>query len=649
MNLRLNGLSVSFKRGVEEIPFTDINYFHGQMGAGKSSIARLIDYCLGGNLEYTPALQSEFIAATLFLNINGHFLAIERQAETTQIRAHWTEGGEEYDLVLPATKANGEVLPNTGIEVLSDLLFRLGGIRPPKVRRGKQSDESELVRLSFRDLFWYCFLEQESMDSSFFNLDADAPFYLRNKSRDVLGFILGFHQERVSELEVELEELRTRRAGLLEGAKVLQEALINAGFGSEKDILLKITTVESAIAQIESGIQSAREKTEEKRTHAVELLRFEGRRIASELEAIESAISEVEKVVLEDRRHHNELITLTYKFKRVLSARSVLNGVEFLNCPRCAQKLPPRENDHCDVCGQDLEGTTLEAPELSITEKDSKARIAELKEIISHHETQLGNLRQRLTELQKAKWMNDSSLDDAMRLYDSAYLSSMLEPEKKRAALKQELSELQRSLSLPRIVSEQREEADRLTSDVERVRRELKEVRAGAERDMGNLRKLEELFLDCLIRAKVTGFSTNDVVQIRPPDFRPQVISPETGDMIITSFANLGSGGKKTLFKCCFAIAVHRLAAEIDADLPKLMIIDSPMKNISERENRAQFEAFHQLIYELAGSELRGTQFVLIDKEYCEPSDTAKIKLSERHMEPNSDVHPPLIKYYKGH
>ena len=123
-----------------------------------------------------------------------------------------------------------------------------------------------------------------------------------------------------------------------------------------------------------------------------------------------------------------------------------------------------------------------------------------------------------------------------------------------------------------------------------------------------------------------------------------------TGDITVMSFANLGSGGKKTLFKACFALAVHRLATEVEvgALLLLLLIIDSPMKNISERENRAQFEGFHLLIYNLLQTELYGTQAVLIDKEFIARDETSALTFSVRHMMPDSDENPPLIPYYRG-
>ena len=72
------------------------------------------------------------------------------------------------------------------------------------------------------------------------------------------------------------------------------------------------------------------------------------------------------------------------------------------------------------------------------------------------------------------------------------------------------------------------------------------------------------------------------------------------------------------------------------------------MKNISERENRPQFEGFHQLVYELSIGELKETQFILIDKEYYPPEKKSGAKVTSRHMRVNSKTEPPLIGYYRG-
>lgn len=48
MKFRLNSLDLMFRQEEVAIPFADVSYFWGRMGAGKTSIALMIDYCLGG-------------------------------------------------------------------------------------------------------------------------------------------------------------------------------------------------------------------------------------------------------------------------------------------------------------------------------------------------------------------------------------------------------------------------------------------------------------------------------------------------------------------------------------------------------------------------------------------------------------------------
>jgi hypothetical protein len=154
--------------------------------------------------------------------------------------------------------------------------------------------------------------------------------------------------------------------------------------------------------------------------------------------------------------------------------------------------------------------------------------------------------------------------------------------------------------------------------------------------------------------SEVPGITANDIVEISSSTYLPELHSPGLADTTIASFSTLSSGGKKTLFKCCFAVAMHRLAVKVGAPLPEILIIDSPMKNISERENREQFEGFYNMIYQLKADELQTTQFILIDKEYTSPPDGLNLIVDSRHMKPNDPTkpndreHPPLIPYYLG-
>ncbi|NMC31215.1 MAG: AAA family ATPase, partial [Veillonellaceae bacterium] len=306
MNMHLTELFLQFNTSSEIINFSDFSYFYGQMGAGKSTIARLIDYCLGGDLreaEMTPALQTQFVFASLSLLINKTPLTLERNAHSNQVRARWDFDGQAFGIMIPARVAAGEVLPDSGVEVLSDLIFYLSGKKPPRVRRSKTKEDSELERLSFRDLYWYCYLDQDNMDSSFFNLDDGANYWKKLKSRDVLRFIVGFHQEQVAELEAQLELARADRLKCEAGAAAISEALNSAEITSQAELDDKKKEISSMIAKAEADIDSVRAKKQGLRSPSMESLQEKAQRLAQKKCNLERAIEDIKEMITRDKAH----------------------------------------------------------------------------------------------------------------------------------------------------------------------------------------------------------------------------------------------------------------------------------------------------------------------------------------------------------
>ncbi|MCB4791343.1 MAG: hypothetical protein LHV68_05590 [Elusimicrobia bacterium] len=657
MNFRIDKLRIDFKKSTEEIIFNRLNFFYGSMGAGKSTIARLIDYCLGGNLEETPALQSEFVSITLEAIVGDYIVSLTRDKNNNNIKVLWGQGlRKSNSLNIPARDKNGELIPDTGVEAISDFIFYLNGIQPPKVRKSKVREDSELIPLSLRDVFWYCYLDQDEIDSSFFNLELDADPFRRQKSKDVIRYLIGFHQDKVASLEMQVENLRQRKESILQGAEALYGALKKIGMNSERDIEAEEEEYKKELNEIATTKDSVRNIPDTKLRHSTEEYRENARVLNNQIVQSEEALSEINKMIENHEQLKNELIMLAIKADRVMAARVVLSAADFINCPRCASELPRREEGNCKVCGQkESDIAESDREDIKIQKADLKMRVNEIEEILEKHVEKRVMLEKEIADSRQKKEELDYRLSKALKHYDSIVMSNLISLEARSAKIEEYLRSLLKNKALIKQYEEMYENSGKIAEKEKTLRRELLEERKRAERDTSNLKNLEDLFLDCLIRAKLPGIKEEDMVTIPTNNLYPSVHSKGMENIAVTNFSNYGSGGKKTLFKACFALAIHRLSVKTGNIIPNLLIIDTPMKNISERENRVQFEGFYNLLYDLASSELQNTQFIIIDKEFFPPKQEFQdifvrhMKPNEKHTKPGENRTPPLIPYYNGH
>ncbi len=648
MKLALKKLHLSLHRSIERIDLPGVVYFFGPIGSGKSSIGRLIDFCLGGSYDWTPALQAEMVSASLEMSVNDIPVTLHRDKDSGQVVAAWQEGDETLQVLIPARTGTNEVLPNLGVVVLSDLLFYLAKEDPPYVRRRKGTPAEQLERLSFRDLFRFCYLDQEGMDNVFFRLDSD-NYPIRAKSVDALRYVLGYRTEQVAELEARLQDVREQRLGLLSGAQALAKALMDAGLDDINAYDAKIESTKAEIDRARAAAQAARQQRAPA-PHAAEELREHARRLAQEQIALEQASSDIDLRIAELERHTNELQMLSVRFQRTASARMVLGGVDFLSCPRCTHALPTREVGLCAVCGQPEHITdAVGALGETVVNEDLRARQLELKETLVRMRSQRRAVQLRAAEVAAQRSAADHSLEVRLKEYDSVFLSQALQHERTVVTLEQRLDAMLKYRKLPDVLQEQQTQAEELKIDEAELRAKIETAKKSAFNDRKNVELLGELFLDCLVRTKFPDVKANYRVEIDPATFYPRIPLGADEALVVLSFDNAGSGGMKALFKTCYALALHRVCARAgDAKLPSMLIIDTPTKNVSSVENPEVIAAFFRLVYELAAGELVETQFVIIDNEFNAVPDDIELPISSRHLVNGDPDNPPLIPYLAG-
>lgn len=650
MRIRLVSLTLHCRRGQEVLEFSpQVSFYHGELGAGKSTIARLIDYCLGArDIERTTAIKKELVSVELAAVIGMYTATFERTVEGTgKVQVTWADKERnEFSALAPLQEQeNAESLvEGEPIYAFSDLVFYLFGKQPLRVRKSTLNDDSPMIRLSIRDIFWYCYLDQNKLDNSFFRLHETAVF---TKSRYAIRYVLGYYTERLEELQGQLKEAIANRTGKLATARQIREFLQEVGYASEKD-------VEADIAETTRQLEGARhhqieiQTTFHSDTHFADDLRGKLRNLSTRLGSEEQAMVDLRVRLDEFESLKNELVTARQKLSRSAAATTVLSGVAFESCPQCGTKVsPPVDPNCCSLCGnsppKDDEDRTLK---VQAARRDLDSRMKELEDTLGRTKRSIRKQQQIVSTVRLEKQRLDRQLDEELAKYDSAFLAVTRDADRRTATLEERIRGLERFRKLPETISRLERDADNLLADQERLRRAIQEEHSSLVSANQLVGELEAEYLRLLLAVGVPGVNPGDVVRINRTTWIPDILEGgEDGQS--WNFYGAGSNGKKTLLNVCYALAVHAVAEAHDRPLPTLLLIDHVTKCISPDVNRSVIEALFKEIYRLVLGPLKRTQVILIDNDFFPPEST-EIQLVERYLTPGDDNHPPLISYYRG-
>jgi hypothetical protein len=525
---------------------------------------------------------------------------------------------------------------------LSDLIFHLCGITPIKVRQRNRDPDSPLVRLSIRDIWWYCYLDQLHLDSSFFRLE-DA--FRGRKSQDAMRFFTGLHSERLSQIESDLLRTIDEQRGKREAVQQIRAFMSRFELGSELGMATELDETKRLLAAAEVR-RSELERTRAAQIHPTDSLRDSLRSLSTEIADTRHALVELEDSISEQRALRAEFITAKAKAERTAHAGLVLEGAHYQRCPDCGTNIAARivAPDRCGLCGSEKSAGCPEGPvEMEVLRRDLNERIDQIADAIARRQREANRMARQLAQTQQRKQSLDQQLQQELVRYDSAFVESIRGAEREIATLMERIRSLDRLRQMPQAINDLEEEAGALQGRIDRLQTSLEEERARLRAADANIAAIAAEFKRIMVAVKFPGVSEEDKVVIDPRNWRPVVLHGAQE----WSFWDTGSGGKKTLFNVCYALAIHAVALESSMPVPTALIIDSPTKNISDEENPELVTSLYREIYSFArGRGGRRPQILLIDSDLISP-DNSLPEFTQRRMagEPNT---PSLIPYYIG-
>ena len=648
MQINFNTLSLQCRNSKEIVDLSNqVSFFHGKVSTGKSSIAKLINFCLGGNLERTPAIKSEIISVSLELIIGNYEVLFERRLDndSTIVATAIDSDRKSFVVSLPVVPSPKAVWADKVYSV-SDFIFYLLGLNVLRVPSNKNRDDATLVRLSFKNFMWFCYLDQSKMDNSFYRQEDVTK--ARN-SREVLKYILQYSTQKLIDLEEKYQEYKKQRSTDILTAKGLTDFLEKFGFSSENEIEALVSKTKEKIA-LSKKQQNDLKNGYTSDTHIVDQLRTQIRVLITEISIREESVIDLQGRMNEQETLRSELVSSKFKLAKSANVATVFQGVEFQNCPCCGTSIKNRTEDpnECILC---TSPTGQDKPSLSentdIIQNDLNDRIRELENSIDLHKKAFVKANKELTLKNNLRKGLDAELQDKLREYESIFLSNIRSIDKDVATYEERLKNYLRLRKIPQEIARLEKNAILALGKMQEITKDILFEKRNLTRGETLIEELESTFLKTLLDVGVPGVNQDDKISINRKNWEVSVW-PKGEEYLSWSFYNAGSGGKKTLFNSCFLLSLHIIAAKYNLPIPSFVIIDTPMKNIDKEVNYLIFQSFYNYLYRLAAKELDKTQFVIIDNNFIPPPPDIKLSFYGRYMSESTNDNPPLIGYYTG-
>jgi hypothetical protein len=300
---------------------------------------------------------------------------------------------------------------------------------------------------------------------------------------------------------------------------------------------------------------------------------------------------------------------------------------------------------HCYLCKSEIDPAP-EGSNAEVYRQDIDDRIDDLKQSVQRHKRSLQRNESQLQESRHSRSRLEARLAELTTDYETEYAARSRSYERRIAGALERISLLDRVKGMPKAVGRIQKDADALSSRMDELRRLIEEEEGRLSTAEQNFKELELNYRGILLAIGFPGVSESDMVVINRKSLIPEIWT--NGDEARKwTFFDAGSGGKKTLLKISFALALHKTAAERDLPVPRLLIIDSPMKNITPDVNPVIFQSFYLHLYSLLVGPLSDWQCFVIDQTYFAPTD-ASLSVSQKLMTQHNPEHPPLIRYYVG-
>lgn len=378
--------------------YKGVNIIYGDSATGKSSILNLIDYLLGAKkFDLYPEIEASGKYAALDVELNDNRYTIKRDIFNPKnpIEVYPCKFDEVDNYAckkyLPSFSDNSTF---PGLDYFSN--FLLDSLALPKVRlkEAPTKDDSKLVRLSFRDIFKYCYVDQDALGSKGF-LKSD-NYALQTKNKEVFKYIFNALDSNISNLEGLLSEKTSEKKTIEKKYQMVADFLRESEFETMHTLDDNVEKIDFKISEIKLQINNLNKESVSD-LEIFNIIKEELKKISLKRKYFLQLSQDKKLKVEKFTRLKNDYINDMNKFKASISASSIIGKISV-------------EKEICPICDNELD-VDLAKQRFTVDDKEKmshevnllKRRVRDTESIISKTKEDWENINIQLKKLDKVE------------------------------------------------------------------------------------------------------------------------------------------------------------------------------------------------------------------------------------------------------
>ncbi len=542
-----------------------LNIIYGDSDTGKSSILNIINYCLGSKKVYTyDEIEYNVKYVFLELELNNHTYTIKRNImDSKEFIYVYQANMEEIKEVFPAQY--GSSFEKEGADgFFSDFLLRTLNIPIVKIRRAPTKVDSEMVRLSFRDVFKFCYLNQDDIGSRNLLDLQNGPVFTRNK--ETFKFINNVLDNNIVELQYTLKEKTEIKNKLIVKYDNIKDFFRETDMETADRLEIKLEEYNEEISHLNIRI----EEIDKALTSDTEYLD----QVRSLIIELKEDIEEISKKINTFNSYLNENLILSKAYSKDI--KKIESTIEYKNvtdkygkvqyvCPTCQEEIK-LENESLRNIAQEM---------LEQEKKDLKRRKGNLEQLIDSQIQQINKLELLMSQKKDELSKSEILLDEKSK----TVVSSVLLERDGLISYKNNIEQNRSKFEYIKKVNNQlkiiEQSIDINEEEIQELKKRIKELEELAPSIESITRVMGDELYEFLYYIKIKNCRD---ISISRRNFLPIVRGRE--------YKDLTSGGLRTLVSIGYFFSLLNQSIEKVTNLPSFLMIDTIGKYIGKTQEK---------------------------------------------------------------